>query len=341
MKINRDNYEHWFLDYLEGRLDRQGQAEVQHFLELHPDLAGELDAFAPTVPTPANLVYPGKVLLKKAHYHDPEVFDTTAVAFLEGDLSAEETLQFERWLEQNPAQSASFARLSNCRLQPDLSLRYPGKKRLKRKSPATILLLRVVPVAAALLLAFFLFYPAARQERPVSLQSDLQARPKDNPVKAEPIAKPTTSRPEVTKPASKPTPSKTVRPEPEPPVAPTRAPRLLASAEILSPRQPLIRSEKVAAHELVNPAAVSASPLLAAAGEIPIADYLQQELQTLKAAEPGEIITRKELVIAGLHLFSRLPGHRLTGKKGADGRLRAISFNTQLLAFSIPVNREE
>ena len=73
--------------------------------------------------------------------------------------------------------------------------------------------------------------------------------------------------------------------------------------------------------------------------EMPLSEYLKDKYQELKTSNPTEFITREEFTIAGLHLFSKLPGKRLTGRKGSDGRLKTISFNTQLLAFSIPVNR--
>jgi len=42
-KINIDNYEAWFLDYVEGNLDEAGRAEVVRFASAHPELACELD----------------------------------------------------------------------------------------------------------------------------------------------------------------------------------------------------------------------------------------------------------------------------------------------------------
>jgi hypothetical protein len=79
-------------------------------------------------------------------------------------------------------------------------------------------------------------------------------------------------------------------------------------------------------------------PISSASNEIPLSDFLKDKLQELKANGKKTFITREEVTIAGLHLFSRLPGKHLTGKEGRDGRLKTITFNTQLLAFSIPVN---
>jgi hypothetical protein len=78
---------------------------------------------------------------------------------------------------------------------------------------------------------------------------------------------------------------------------------------------------------------------LPANAEITLSDFLNNKLQEMKANGPKGFITREEVALAGLHLFSRLPGNHLTGRKGSNGRLTSISLNTQLLAISIPVNR--
>ena len=45
MKINRNNYEAYFLDYIEGTLGFAEKAELEAFLVINPDLKIELDNF--------------------------------------------------------------------------------------------------------------------------------------------------------------------------------------------------------------------------------------------------------------------------------------------------------
>lgn len=57
MMINRNNYEAFFLDYIEGRLNEEQRAEVQLFLLANPDLAAEiedLDVLPPSDQTQTN-----------------------------------------------------------------------------------------------------------------------------------------------------------------------------------------------------------------------------------------------------------------------------------------------
>ena len=44
MKINRNNYEKWFVDYLDGILDENSEQELHFFLKANPDLAEELES---------------------------------------------------------------------------------------------------------------------------------------------------------------------------------------------------------------------------------------------------------------------------------------------------------
>jgi len=59
----------------------------------------------------------------------------------------------------------------------------------------------------------------------------------------------------------------------------------------------------------------------------------------MKNQGPKGFFSREEVAVAGLRFFSLLPGKHLTGKKGRDGKLKSITFNTQMLAISIPVNK--
>ena len=45
MNITRDNYESFFLDYLEGSLDPSMMEQMHAFLERNPDLKAEMEEF--------------------------------------------------------------------------------------------------------------------------------------------------------------------------------------------------------------------------------------------------------------------------------------------------------
>ena len=53
MDINRNNYETFFLLYLDGELNPAAQAEVENFLSTHADLQKEFSLLQLTIQRPA------------------------------------------------------------------------------------------------------------------------------------------------------------------------------------------------------------------------------------------------------------------------------------------------
>ncbi len=66
MDINRDNYESWFLDYIEGSLSAGQISQVHQFIAVYPDLARELAVWQQTLLKPdMTVVFQQKETLKK------------------------------------------------------------------------------------------------------------------------------------------------------------------------------------------------------------------------------------------------------------------------------------
>lgn len=340
MKITRDNYEIWFLDYLEGRLDQGGMEEVRLFLAHHPDLADELEAIHPVLTVDTNLTFPDKEQLKRTAYDDPAFFETTSIAAMEGDLTEEENNSLEKWLAKNPVQKEFFSQLESCKLQPDPEIHFPGRDQLKRKTTVIAVWTRIASVAAILLLAFFIFYPVKKSSNPTpSLTTGSIPQQVISPDKNIVAANPANHKVDnkktgqnLTALASR---IKGPKHKIQPPVTVEKRPFI--PSVTLQPRSVALNADTPAFTGLI-PLKVK-EPAYYASKEIPLSEFLSNKLKVLKANNPEEVPTREEVTLAGLRLFTRIPGNRLTGEKGHDGRLRTISFNSQLLAFSIPVNR--
>lgn len=339
--INRNNYESWFLDDLEGNLNQEQMEMVRLFKIEHPDLAGEAEGFSPFLKADSDLVYPAKHLLKKVAYDDPVHFEQSAIAVMEGDMSEEELSQFHTWIDKNPERKKIVLEFEQCRLIPDKKIIFPGKNRLKKKTIRMSGWKQAAAVAAITLLVLLTFLPSSRKNHPAPAQTAQTQLPERNTIvpKAE-VAGNISLPPRHEKEQKKVLVfSKRVLKKQDIRVEElvTPKPRYAETIPMMEPKSNL--------PELPAPVFVDLTPVIeqkqlyAASMEIPMTEYLKDKYQELKTNDPSEFITREEFTIAGLHLFSRLPGKRLTGRKGSDGRLKTISFNTQLLAFSIPVNR--
>ncbi|MCX6221082.1 MAG: hypothetical protein NTZ69_08830 [Bacteroidia bacterium] len=341
MKITRDNYESWFLDYLEGNLDPEQMEMVRLFKIGHPDLADETEEFSPFLKADSDLVYPGKNLLKKEVYDDPVHFEQSAIAAMEGEMSDEELSQFRNWVDKNPERQKLVKEFEQCRLVPDKKITFPGKNRLMKKTIWMSGWTQAAAVAAIALLALLIFSPVLRKNQPASLQTAETTLPKRRDKVPESEASGNKSLPAV--PGKK---QKKVQETAKPVLKKqdvkvedlgTLEPRYAETIQKMEPRSGTLEPPPPTFVDLIT--ILEQKALYAASTEMPLSEFLKDKYQELKTNDPTEFITREEFTIAGLHLFSRLPGKRLTGRKGSDGRLKTISFSTQLLAFSIPVNR--
>lgn len=340
MKVTRENYEIWFLDYLEGSLDQDGREKVQSFLLNHPDLADELESFSPVLSTDADLMYPRKELLKKSQYDDSRFIENIAIAEMEGDLTEAEASEFKDWLSKHPDQQEYISRIHKIRLQPDLCIVFPRKENLKKKLTQTSLLFRLTAVAALLLLAFLLFKPSG--QKPVSTQLSVNTHiTAVTPGKASPeneksksgLLKEKDVRSAKTSLISQKTKKTIHKAASEPSVSHIRQ---LEPIRALEARVVAVQTDISALYDLMP---VRMEPVNYASDEIPITEYLNNKLRDLKDQGSKGFFTREEVTVAGLRFFSRLPGKHLTGEKGKDGKLKSISFNSQPLAISIPLNK--
>jgi len=341
--ITRDNYEIWFLDYLEERLQPEQEEMVRQFAATHPDLAEELDLFAPALTADSLLVYPGKEKLKKEALHDTSFLENQVVAAMENDLAEGDRLQLEDWLAVHPDQYKMAQMLYKCRLHPDQDTRFPHKERLKKKSIFISFSARITAIAAILLLALVIFFPDEKRDEPINLTTtDLSVKQPGKesagstsiPNTGE-VAMVVKSLPDEKRISESSHKKRTTRSNSK--IVPILERQEMALLP-MNPKMVEITPELPSNIELAP--VKEADQSLLANLEMPISDYLKSRALELKASDDHELFSRNKVVIAGLNFVSRLTGKNLTGKKGGDGRLRTISFNTQLLAFSIPVNRQ-
>jgi len=343
MKITRDNYESWFLDYLEERLDQEQRESVRQFINANPDLAEELDSFAPALTSDSSLIFPDKERLKRSIFDDATHLENQVIAAMEGDLSESDRQKLDHWLSTNPEAQHMASLQFKCRLQPDPGINFLHKERLKKKVVSTAYFTRIAAVAAILLLAMIIFYPSDNGKEPVMVTSaGSSVKPPEEPIKSSSMVSGSKDSQvalnSVTAEKSIPSSVRQNRPRQKTAVLVPPPERQALALLPLKPKLDEVALELPLNGELVP--LKRADQSLLANIEMPISDYLKGRAKELKARDDHELLSRNKMVIAGLNFVSKLTGKKLTGKKGDDGRLRTISFNTQLLAFSIPVNRQ-
>ncbi len=135
MKINSNNYEIYFLDYIEGRLNPVESAELLIFVEQSPQLKVEFESLNELCTlTKTNEHCELHSLLKKnPNSLIPEInpVDEKLIDYLEGEPISENTFLF---LNKLASIKKSFEQLKLTRLEPDNSIVFSDKGKLKKKT---------------------------------------------------------------------------------------------------------------------------------------------------------------------------------------------------------------
>ena len=135
MKINSNNYEIYFLDYIEGRLNPVESAELLIFVEQSPQLKVEFESLNELCTlTKTNEHCELHSLLKKnPNSLIPEIHpvDEKLIDYLEGEPISENTFLF---LNKLASIKKSFEQLKLTRLEPDNSIVFSDKGKLKKKT---------------------------------------------------------------------------------------------------------------------------------------------------------------------------------------------------------------
>ena len=134
MKINRNNYELFFIDYLDGKLSHSDELELMAFLAVNPDLEEELNLVKGIKIEPEEITYFDKKNLKKDDLYEipSERFDELCIGKIEGTLSQEEELFLAQYLELNPEKVKELQLFEMTILKADTSVQFENKDFLKR-----------------------------------------------------------------------------------------------------------------------------------------------------------------------------------------------------------------
>jgi len=152
--IGMDNYEIWFIDFLDGKLSSGQEAELYTFLSLHPDLKAELDDLSVDVPLLFETLHVPDLPLKKEIKPVGNIteanYEQIFIASREGDLSSSEKLGLEEFLTINPFlvfEKSYYEKLT----VSHRGERFLQKNRLKR-SPLVVPLFRYAAAASVIVL---------------------------------------------------------------------------------------------------------------------------------------------------------------------------------------------
>lgn len=160
MEINLNNYEAFFLDYYEGKLNKAQTEELFRFLEKHPELNEEFYSFENITLENSDVFFNDKNTLIKpevTHYN----YENYLIAEAEGDLTTHEKRALDNFLAQHPEYNKDRDLYSKIKANPDKSVFFNLKENLRKTveipGAKIIYLYRSLAVAASIVLAVFFF----------------------------------------------------------------------------------------------------------------------------------------------------------------------------------------
>jgi hypothetical protein len=165
MKINKENYEAFFLDFVEGRLDNSSTLELLAFLRKYPHLKAELESFEDIKLPAEEEIFEDKDFLKKLDFANTSVneynVDDYSIAYQEKILTKPESEKLFAYLDKHPEQKKSFQLFGKAILKADPEIVFKGKSALYRKSKGVAVrtvILRWTAVAAGVAILISVFY---------------------------------------------------------------------------------------------------------------------------------------------------------------------------------------
>lgn len=135
--ITRNNYEEFFIDYIEGEINAQDKVALESFLVQNPDLKEELEEMMDLdFKCESDTTIKDSFTLKDIPFEAN--FDDFCIAQIEGDLDAYESNAFKNFIDSHPDKEKDLALYNKTKLEPDVSIVFKDKRNLKQKNKAII-----------------------------------------------------------------------------------------------------------------------------------------------------------------------------------------------------------
>lgn len=362
MKIDRNNYEAYFMDYLEGNLDENVVNDFIEFIQQNPDLKEEMELVRSVSLPPEEQVFSKKTNLYRENYDREKEFNRAAIAQIEGDLNDDEKPAFEDYLSRHPEKQKEVALFSNTKLQPDESVQFSKKNKLYRHSARRSILLWSGRVAAVMVMALsvYLFIHNTAENTIENQVAGVQNETEQQEISASensaPEKQPVTETEEqlaVSLPEQNRTEESTVQSVEE--AAAKQEKTLPAENTTAETNQQRVSAERIPVEvpDRINTlsAKVKAqkpAPLLAS-----LENYRMNPSPVETTSDErliGDIVREKagldnisvnKITKAGLKLVSSFSKDNLTYETNENGKITEVNFDSRLLAFSIPTDNDD
>jgi hypothetical protein len=155
MKLNRNNYEEYFILYLDNELAAEDRLQVESFVQENPDLKAELDLLLQSKLLPdTDISFADKGPLMR--FENPSVslhnYEEWLISYIDNELTGEERKEVEQFVAADPSIQKEFSVLQQTKLPPE-EIVFPYKESLyRREEKVRVVSIRWRRIAAAAVL---------------------------------------------------------------------------------------------------------------------------------------------------------------------------------------------
>ncbi|CAN5279033.1 hypothetical protein BH09BAC2_BH09BAC2_02440 [soil metagenome] len=154
MKLNRNNYEEYFLLYADNELTADEKYQVELFIEANNDLKAEFIAIQQTINEPEEIIIDKNFLLKKI---GKQITTNDLLMLLDNELSESEKHEIINGIADNKSLVEEYNNFKKVTFLPDLSVSFPDKELLYKKTERAKIIYFYRVAAAAVLITFGLW----------------------------------------------------------------------------------------------------------------------------------------------------------------------------------------
>jgi len=141
MNIDRTNYEIFFIDYIDGKLNAEEVNQLKSFLKSNADLQEEFEMISNNEPLlyAENIEFEGKNGLKKIFIPKNAPISTNnfsdfVIAEMENELSMNESFQLHQFILDNPQFEKEYELIHFTKLKPEYDIVFEHKNKLKKRT---------------------------------------------------------------------------------------------------------------------------------------------------------------------------------------------------------------
>lgn len=172
MKINRNNYEEYFLDFSEGKLSASLKTELENFLQSNPDLRNEFEQFENlSFADNSKIKFNQKSSLKKIFISTGAInennYENFLIGKIENDLDSEEKKNLETFISINPFVEREQKLFYKTILRSNEEIEFQHKTELKKTAIIRINRQQTITAIAIAASIMLLLYFNFRKENPL------------------------------------------------------------------------------------------------------------------------------------------------------------------------------